>query len=226
MNQFHINSKGEPGVCSAKSGGCPFGSQSEHHSTAEEARVAYENKRVSEIAPKSIKRKRRLSIPTRETFDMDKHGGFQYDEIFFDEAKQLENVQDPEDFEDPKTRVDPNSEYAKETLAYQRKRWETQAQFERPKSGEKAPIRLLPTGATVVIKDGLRGEEVLNVARPVKVEKSTIGVLMTKSRTETWVNSEDSFEIHTMPDKEVFPSWNDYNDRAKRLAEQRNRYSR
>lgn len=37
--KFHINSKGEPGVCSASNGGCPFG---EHYSTVEEAQKAYD----------------------------------------------------------------------------------------------------------------------------------------------------------------------------------------
>lgn len=40
--KFHINSKGEPGRCSAQHGGCPFGSESEHYSTKEGASAAYE----------------------------------------------------------------------------------------------------------------------------------------------------------------------------------------
>lgn len=40
--KFHINSKGEPGRCSAQHGGCPFGSEDEHYATREGASAAYE----------------------------------------------------------------------------------------------------------------------------------------------------------------------------------------
>jgi len=45
MAKFHINSKGEAGACSAKtSAGCPFGGETEHYDSKEEAREAYESK--------------------------------------------------------------------------------------------------------------------------------------------------------------------------------------
>lgn len=42
MTRFHINDAGNPGECRALHGQCPFGSESEHHASAEEARKAYE----------------------------------------------------------------------------------------------------------------------------------------------------------------------------------------
>ena len=42
MAKFHINEAGNPGICSAQEGGCPFGGELEHYSTAEDARHAYE----------------------------------------------------------------------------------------------------------------------------------------------------------------------------------------
>jgi len=42
MAKFHINDRGEAGVCKANNGGCPFGSEAEHFSSAEEARQAFE----------------------------------------------------------------------------------------------------------------------------------------------------------------------------------------
>lgn len=43
MPRFHINTdSGEAGACRAVKGNCPFGSDSEHYSSAEEARAAFE----------------------------------------------------------------------------------------------------------------------------------------------------------------------------------------
>lgn len=43
MSRFHINAAGNPGVCRAKTvDGCPFGGDSEHYSTRQEAREVYE----------------------------------------------------------------------------------------------------------------------------------------------------------------------------------------
>lgn len=42
MSKFHINWKGEPGICKAKSGNCPLGDAEDHFATKNEARDAYE----------------------------------------------------------------------------------------------------------------------------------------------------------------------------------------
>lgn len=42
MAKYHINTKGEPGKCSAKKTGCPFGDASEHYDNLVDARNAYE----------------------------------------------------------------------------------------------------------------------------------------------------------------------------------------
>lgn len=51
MAKYHINSKGEPGVCRAKHA-CPFGSAEEHYDSREKAREAYE--RGQKSAPAGI----------------------------------------------------------------------------------------------------------------------------------------------------------------------------
>lgn len=43
MAKYHSNNKGEPGVCSAQPGNCPFGGEEDHYSSAQEARQAYED---------------------------------------------------------------------------------------------------------------------------------------------------------------------------------------
>lgn len=45
---YHINSKGEAGVCRATKGNCPFGSQDEHYTNADDARQAFEAKMTGE----------------------------------------------------------------------------------------------------------------------------------------------------------------------------------
>lgn len=47
MAKYHINSKGDSGICSAEAGGCPFGSESEHHASAEDARKSYEKENAT-----------------------------------------------------------------------------------------------------------------------------------------------------------------------------------
>jgi hypothetical protein len=42
MAKFHIREDGNPGVCSASEGGCPFGANVPHYATKDEARRAYE----------------------------------------------------------------------------------------------------------------------------------------------------------------------------------------
>lgn len=42
MARYHINGNGEPGICKATQGGCPFGSADEHFDTPEAAREAFE----------------------------------------------------------------------------------------------------------------------------------------------------------------------------------------
>ena len=42
MDKYHINPNGEAGKCTARAGACPFGDDSQHFSTADDARKAYE----------------------------------------------------------------------------------------------------------------------------------------------------------------------------------------
>lgn len=42
IQKFHINEDGNPGLCKAKPGNCPFGNELSHYSTAIEARSAFE----------------------------------------------------------------------------------------------------------------------------------------------------------------------------------------
>lgn len=44
MDKYHVNDKGEPGRCAAYSGGCPFGGDSDHYTSQEEARAGFEDK--------------------------------------------------------------------------------------------------------------------------------------------------------------------------------------
>lgn len=50
MARYHINEKGEPGLCKAKPGNCPLGSADEHHDSPEAARAAYEQKQHSSFS--------------------------------------------------------------------------------------------------------------------------------------------------------------------------------
>lgn len=43
MTKYHVNEKGEPGVCNAREGNCPFASDENHFSTKDDARKFYED---------------------------------------------------------------------------------------------------------------------------------------------------------------------------------------
>lgn len=47
MAKYHIRENGEPGVCTAKDGNCPFGADAPHFASSAEARSAYEAQQTS-----------------------------------------------------------------------------------------------------------------------------------------------------------------------------------
>lgn len=56
MVRFHVNGNGEAGVCKAQEDNCPLSDETEHYSSLEEARKAYEEKMVTIHAPKGLKK--------------------------------------------------------------------------------------------------------------------------------------------------------------------------
>lgn len=58
--KFHINSKGEPGKCSAQHEGCPFGGENDHYVTKEGASAAFERSMAGGVLATLVK------APTRE----------------------------------------------------------------------------------------------------------------------------------------------------------------
>lgn len=53
MAKYHIKKDGTPGVCRAQNGNCPFGGESEHFPTKEEAQN-YADKRHEAIEQRNI----------------------------------------------------------------------------------------------------------------------------------------------------------------------------
>lgn len=79
--KFHINSKGEPGACSASNGSCPFG---EHYSTIEEAQKAYDEA-WGESHLRSLNKTKKASKKKLSDFDREA-----WAEMDFDEPEALE----------------------------------------------------------------------------------------------------------------------------------------
>ncbi len=61
MAKYHINAKGEPGVCQALKN-CPFGGEAAHYASAQEAREAYELKMFSESVAKVLYDRKQLKL--------------------------------------------------------------------------------------------------------------------------------------------------------------------
>jgi hypothetical protein len=54
--RYHINSKGNPGVCKAQARNCPFGGVAKHFPTKEVARACYEKEMAQKPDSKAVKR--------------------------------------------------------------------------------------------------------------------------------------------------------------------------
>lgn len=75
MNKFHLNNNGDPGVCSARPGHCPFGNESNHFESKENAREAYEKQqsinnvdfKLSEIE-KTVKNFMKINVKFSDVF--------------------------------------------------------------------------------------------------------------------------------------------------------------
>jgi hypothetical protein len=67
MKQYHVNIKGEAGVCSATKGKCPFGNADAHFSSAEAARSFYETNQSAVVAGarKAVKKLNKDVSPPR-----------------------------------------------------------------------------------------------------------------------------------------------------------------
>lgn len=51
MAKFHLNGNGDPGLCKASQGNCPFGGDEEHYTSPEAARTAFEAAQTVTISP-------------------------------------------------------------------------------------------------------------------------------------------------------------------------------
>lgn len=57
MAKYHINNEGNPGLCSAVSGNCPFGGEANHYSSQANARKAFELSMASKVQPPAKRKK-------------------------------------------------------------------------------------------------------------------------------------------------------------------------
>lgn len=87
MAKFHINGAGEAGACRAEKGGCPFGGDENHYSSAEAARTAYEEKMSGSKA--ETPRYSRPNLPLRVERSVIPYGLGQVNAILGNDLKQL-----------------------------------------------------------------------------------------------------------------------------------------
>jgi len=70
MAKFHINREGNPGACRAKPGNCPYGEESDHYTSKEDARRVYEDQQEL-LARIGIGGNRELSAATETALTAD-----------------------------------------------------------------------------------------------------------------------------------------------------------
>lgn len=68
MAKFHINAAGNPGICRAVNGRCPFGGEENHFDSAEQAQAAFET-RMSDQAFTSTSKRASAPAPGSASFD-------------------------------------------------------------------------------------------------------------------------------------------------------------
>lgn len=71
MTRFHVNDKGEAGLCRAKEGNCPLSGESNHYSSLDDARKGYEEKMSELHEPKGLRKiskylKKAVGLPAQE----------------------------------------------------------------------------------------------------------------------------------------------------------------
>jgi hypothetical protein len=255
MAKFHVNDKGESGQCRAEKGGCPFGGEAQHYSSPEIARQAYElsmaGEQIATIkkAPseKVVKAAEKLKetlderlgrnnrpphLPlSREDYDPALHEGFEYDEVFYDEAKRRKDMI---------ARVERRFPYETNTEETVRKwmnsdlqHWLRAARFEKAKSFEKnVPIRVIPTGSKVEVTqhttNRYSNKAYRPVGRPVEVEGTGQIVGRYRDSMNEWdyVEPDTTFNLgHVDSDKKIDSHWDAENLAAKRLAMVRGVYT-
>ena len=83
MAKYHINSKGEPGACTAAPGNCPFGENTQHYETAEAAREAYEARNDGQtfsVAKKQMRAETKAAISYDPLAEAESFTGVSYKE--------------------------------------------------------------------------------------------------------------------------------------------------
>lgn len=63
MAKYHIGRKGNPTLCRAKNGNCPFGAESEHYKSKEEAQKHLENKNMNTVLQGTKRKGNTETIP-------------------------------------------------------------------------------------------------------------------------------------------------------------------
>lgn len=216
MSKFHINSQGEPGKCSAEKGGCPFGSESEHHASPEAARSAYEEKNVGGLMPTMKRKKTEGSFApnlTRDDFEGLKQENLflnnkSYEDVVFDEQELRERFSDEAD-------VDSKiNEYRKE--------WMERDRVHPAESGETVPARLVPVGSKVLIADPETGAKKRVTISKVDQLKQPDGTWksMAKYRykgEDHFVDADTKLEVETASEKPLAKAWEIENRKAESL---------
>lgn len=259
MSKFHVTDKGEAGQCRAEKGGCPFGGDAQHYSSPEVARQAYELSMAGEqfatvtkkpTTEKVVKAAEKLkntlderlgrntdqplhpNLPlSREDFDPALHEGFEYDQVFYDEAKRRKEI--AANIERRFPRESDAQETVRKWLNSDYQQWRREARTEKAKSFEKnVPIRLIPTGSKVEVSqhtaDRYSNKAYRAVGRPVEIEGSGEIVGRYRDSMNEWdyVQPETTFNLgYVDPDKKIDSHWSDKNHEAERLAIVRSAYT-
>lgn len=235
MAKFHINNAGEAGQCRATQGGCPFGGDAQHYESPEFARQAFElsmaGSQVPEVSKKTSGASRHDAVEaaTRDEWYSADYGNLEYREVVFDEEDILRKWTDfyKHNARVSRLRMDGVAEAAYGSMVNEKKVWENAGRTAPAKSYEKnVPIRLLPVGAEVEVRDYSRGILLKTVGTPVdNGDGHIVGKYRDVANEWDYVEPSTSFNLGRVPsDKSVSPRWKAANTKAAEIAKQRAQY--
>lgn len=235
MAKFHVNNSGEAGQCRAAQGGCPFGGDAQHYESPEVARQAFELSMAGSQVPEASKktsgsgRTEAVEAAVRGEWYPSDYGNLDYKEVVFDQDEVLNKWKEffKNNARISRLKMEGIDEAAYGAMSNEKKVWETAARTEPAKSYEKnVPIRLLPVGAEVEVRDYQRGILHKTVGTPVdNGDGDIVGKYRDIANEWDYVSPSTTFNLGRVPsNKSVSPRWKAANVKAAEIAKQRDQY--
>lgn len=217
MSRYHINKKGEPGICSAEVK-CPLGGgEEQHYSTPEKARQAFELSMAGETIQKPVTKKS-FAEQSRDEYKAEHYDYFSFDQVTYDEGRRRKNAVRTGDYSAEGTL----SEY----MEHDYKKWESMTRTELPKKKEEGvPARLIGEGSVIEATDPLTGKRYRAQMLPPRLMGNTWVARYRDPYENVVTASGDDLVDVVLPTDRISNRWKVMNRQASKIEIARNKYN-